>query len=1052
MLLAPAARPIAEVAPGVDMVVSPLVPSTMEDLRRGEVDLAIGVFPDAPPEVRARRLFEDRAGALWVGSLGGLDRFDVDAVAPEAPDGPWPDFAGTPVRAVVEDGDGRLVVGGEGGVVRLAPDRRAVPEVEGAVAERVRTLAVDPDGPGGRPGVWVARDGAAPAFHPDGAGEPLAVGGLTGIGAIAVAVADADAWLATAAGLYRVDKADPDLRAVAVAAPGVEGRRRAALVDRAGRLWVGGDDGLAMRTVDGRWRRVHGGGTGILSLLEDRRGAIWVGTRFAGVAVLTPPRGLDAVVTSSPVRAVAGDDLGRLWIGDAGGSCPGDGPGEDCVPISGPGDVDGVFAVLPAGDGAWVGTRDALYRTSPGGPSRRFGHDPADPASLGPGAVRALDLDRSGRLWVALWGGGLSRLDPGGERFEHFRADAGRPFSLPSDRLTVLLRDGRGQLWIGGDAGLVRRTADGRFHSYRRDPADPTSLRGDAVRDLHQGPDGHLWVGTDAGLDRLPAELAAAPPAAAPNNRGFAPVDLGDGPDAVAVNAIEEDGDGRLWLATARGLVRFDPATGTALHLGRPPGPGPLLAGASWAAPDGRLYFGAAAGYITVNPGTFGTSGDGAEAVATPRIAALRDAGGARLAGTDPLRLPIGRGAVTVELADLDFHRPPSTRFAYRLAPGDDAWRAVAEDATFTVGGIRAGRHQLQIRGTDGDGAWSDALTTVHIRVDAPWWRSRWTAVPYAGAILGLLALLVAARRRSEALGRHVSDASRLTENRLQLALDGSGDGLWDWDLETGDVFRSGIAEMLGVDPGELPTDATWRTRWIHPEDRERVEGAIEAHLRGDSDRFEAEYRARDGGGAWRWILDRGDVVERAADGAPRRMAGTFKDLTRHKETERELRLWSTVFEAIDEGVMVLSRDGRVQAVNDAFCYLFGRHRHSLLGRPVDRLRSAGHDVAFYRRLRREILVYGRWSGEIRQLGPDGSERLVWMEMRSVADPGPGKGHGGKGPGGPVSDPRAAHRPKAASKATVKRTQLSHYVVVVNDITRRKRAEEELRYLADYDA
>ncbi|MEO1085489.1 MAG: two-component regulator propeller domain-containing protein, partial [Acidobacteriota bacterium] len=432
-------------------------------------------------------LFEDRAGTLWVGSQGGLDRIDVDAAALDDADGPWLDLSGSPVHAVAEDADGRLLIGGDG-LALLTPDRRelSLPAGTGAAADHIQALAVDPHGPGGRPGVWIGSADAAPVFRPGGADAPLTVSGLPGPGVRAFAVDPDTAWLATAAGLFRVDKADPDLRAVRDPGPGVE--LRTALIDHTGRLWAGGDDGLAMRTDDGRWRRFGddpaGPGTGgVLTLLEDRRGALWVGTRFGGVSVLSPSRGLDAVATPSPVRAVAGDAQGRLWIGtDDDGVCIETAADPACGPIAGLGGLGPVHAILASADGAWLGAGDGLYRTSPEGQTRRFIHDPYDPTSLGPGPVRALDLDRSGRLWVALWGGGLGRLDPGGERFEHFRADAGRTASLPSDRLSVLFRDGRDHLWIGTDAGLVRRTADGRFHGYRRDPDDPTSLRGDAVR------------------------------------------------------------------------------------------------------------------------------------------------------------------------------------------------------------------------------------------------------------------------------------------------------------------------------------------------------------------------------------------------------------------------------------------------------------------------------------------------------------------------------------------------------------------------------------------
>ncbi|MEM1177047.1 MAG: EAL domain-containing protein [Acidobacteriota bacterium] len=1025
-------------------------------------------------------LFEDQSGSLWIGSLGGVDRADLSDASGVAPTSTSSvaqaiDF---PVYAGDEDSGGRLWLGGEQGLFRLDENGEPLPAGSAgqlaptSKATAVLALQADPSGPGGRAGLWIGFRGAAPRFQPSDGAESMEVEGIpTEVRDLAV---DSGAvWLAAADGLYRVDTADPQLRARRQAWADIDGASsgecRAVLLDSRGRLWVGSEKGLTLRDREGRRHLFkYGSGDpsrlgpgGVTALLELDSGEVWAGTRYGGVTRIDSADGFTTIQTPATVSAIARDAGGQLWIGtDGGGLCVGVGAtaasnanAELACGRALP-QARQIHALLSTADATWIGAEDGLYRLDSGADDvRLFTHADDDPTSLGPGAVRALDLDPSGRLWVALWGGGLSRLDPGGENFEHFRAADEDPSSLPNDLVLTLYRDRRDHLWIGTAAGLSRRTADGRFHTYRHDPDDPTSLRGDAVRAIRQGRDGDLWVGTDAGLNRLPADRVASPPVTAPNNRGFSHVNALE--LRGAVNAIEEDGDGRLWLATARGPVRFDPGigestSGDTVSFPSSDGLQAELLRASAIGDDGRLYFGGIDRLEIVHPAQVAAAlATGGPAPRRPaRIAELRFADdGSWAARGQALRLPAGHRAIDVAVAALDFRAGAAPRFAYRLSPGESSWLPVGPGATFTLAGVPAGQHELQIRRVDGaasDGAESD-IARLAIRVDATTWRSGWAMALYAAVLLATLAWLIASQLRRRHLRREVSAATRVHENRLQLALDGSGDGLWDWDLESGEVFRSGIAEMLGFDPAELPTDATWRHRWIHPDDRERIETAIDDHLRGKSDRFEAEYRARDGRGTWRWILDRGNVVERSDDGAPKRMAGTFKDLTRHKETERELRLWSTVFEAIDEGVMVLSRDGRVQAVNDAFCYLFGRPRHGLLGRPVERLRSTAHDVAFYRRLRREILVHGRWSGEMRQPRADGSERLVWMEMRSVTEPEKGRSGAPRRPEADGPDASTG----AAAKA--KRTPLSHYVVVVNDITRRKRAEEELRYLADFD-
>ncbi len=131
----------------------------------------------------------------------------------------------------------------------------------------------------------------------------------------------------------------------------------------------------------------------------------------------------------------------------------------------------------------------------------------------------------------------------------------------------------------------------------------------------------------------------------------------------------------------------------------------------------------------------------------------------------------------------------------------------------------------------------------------------------------------------------------RLSEERWQLALQGAGDALWDWDLVTGRVFRSPRwSLMLGYEE-----TTSWNARehflkLLHPDDRDATEAAVEAHLTRKTASFVAQYRLRHKDGSWRWLMDRGQAVwdER---GRPVRMAGSQTDITERKLAEDLLAL-----------------------------------------------------------------------------------------------------------------------------------------------------------------
>ena len=154
------------------------------------------------------------------------------------------------------------------------------------------------------------------------------------------------------------------------------------------------------------------------------------------------------------------------------------------------------------------------------------------------------------------------------------------------------------------------------------------------------------------------------------------------------------------------------------------------------------------------------------------------------------------------------------------------------------------------------------------------------------GEVIGLIGI-----SRDVTAMKHAEAALRRSEARWQFALDGSGDGIWDWDLQTGTVFYSRQWKaMLGYAEDEIGTGVNeWSDR-VHPDDLPRCREVVNAHLRGDSPDFALEHRMRAKSGAWRWIFDRGKTIERDAEGKSLRVVGTHTDITVRKEGEDAIR------------------------------------------------------------------------------------------------------------------------------------------------------------------
>ena len=140
------------------------------------------------------------------------------------------------------------------------------------------------------------------------------------------------------------------------------------------------------------------------------------------------------------------------------------------------------------------------------------------------------------------------------------------------------------------------------------------------------------------------------------------------------------------------------------------------------------------------------------------------------------------------------------------------------------------------------------------------------------------------------AISKQHQEALQLSKERLNMVLEGSEQGFWDWNIETGEVQRNDRwAEMLGytsIKEFEANTDS-W-TNNIHPDDRDTAWNAINDHLKGLSPAYKLEYRMLTKSGEVKWTLDQAKIVERDAKGQPLRMCGTHTDITERKQAEQE--------------------------------------------------------------------------------------------------------------------------------------------------------------------
>ncbi len=148
------------------------------------------------------------------------------------------------------------------------------------------------------------------------------------------------------------------------------------------------------------------------------------------------------------------------------------------------------------------------------------------------------------------------------------------------------------------------------------------------------------------------------------------------------------------------------------------------------------------------------------------------------------------------------------------------------------------------------------------------------------------------------------------SEHRWQFALEGTGDGVWDWDIDGKTAsFSAAFKKMLGYSDYDFPNRIeAWTTR-VHPEDLSFVMSEQERHLRGEIAAIYIEYRLKCKDGRYKWVLGRGKVMEYSGDGSPVRLVGTITDITARKNSEKILQetmsKYQSLFSEMSEGFVL---------------------------------------------------------------------------------------------------------------------------------------------------
>jgi PAS domain S-box-containing protein len=221
------------------------------------------------------------------------------------------------------------------------------------------------------------------------------------------------------------------------------------------------------------------------------------------------------------------------------------------------------------------------------------------------------------------------------------------------------------------------------------------------------------------------------------------------------------------------------------------------------------------------------------------------------------------------------------------------------------------------------------------------WRQQTWHITARTLILASVVAALLVILLRELELREQSQRRLRQCEERYALAMAGSNEGHWDWDLDSGLLYVSARLQSIlrtGERDEVIDRKLFERKLQVHPADVARVRQTQQVHLRGATPYYQCEYRARYGSGEYRWFLVRG-LALRGANGRPYRMSGSTSDVTDRKQAEEGLRvqtaLLDELFESAPEGIVMLDERHCVMRANREFARIFGYTVAEMQGRSL---------------------------------------------------------------------------------------------------------------------
>ena len=499
----------------------------------------------------------------------------------------------------------------------------------------------------------------------------------------------------------------------------------------------------------------------VYSLNRDSEGGIWAGTYFGGINYFPKqyfsfqkyfPDYTKNSISGNAVREICEDGFGNIWIGTEDAGLNRLHPRTKEITWFEPTGAStsiansNIHGLLVVGSDLWIGTFEHGLDIMDIKTGKVKKHYQAGPGvnDLKSNFIVTLLRTRSGDIYLGS-SNGLYKYDPQGDNFP-------RTKEMPEPIfIACLIEDHEGTIWIGthgrGIFYFNPRTGDkGR---YGNEPANKNSLTSNILNAIYEDSEQNLWFATEGGgLCQLNRET-----------KQFRRITTSDGLPSNFIFKILEDNNKTLWITTSKGLVNLSLKQGITRVYTKANG---LLNdqfnyNSGYKDAKGKLYFGSVQGLITFNPDAFYPSAFVPPIYITdfqtPSKSVLPSRDTTILQKsvllTDKISLPHDRSTFSVDFAAVSFTSPEMTEYSYIMDGLETEWTYLKSNRKVYFTNLKPGTYIFKLK-AGSNGNWHQQVRELVIRVNPPFWATRWAYLVYVLVGASLLYYLIRTYHRMQ--------------------------------------------------------------------------------------------------------------------------------------------------------------------------------------------------------------------------------------------------------------------------------------------------------------